>query len=282
MTEDATDRLLASAFATAHVEDVARLVESLGVESIAEVLEALPDDVAGAVVAKLVPTRAVAALGHLEPTRAAGLAAAAGPVATAAILRRATPELREAVQPRLTARDRAAVERLLENLPGTAGAVMDPLAPVVAADSTVSVARSELVAQEVATMSYVYAVSRDGKLQRVLRVSDLLRAPLDELVRALPEASLETVLPSASLETVVSHGAWERQDALPVVDQGGKFLGAIRHSVARRISRDLGTTARRPEATETAAALAEFYGLGLSGIGDWLVSLVHAPRGTRN
>jgi predicted transcriptional regulator len=77
----------------------------------------------------------------------------------------------------------------------------------------------------------------------------------------------------ADVPTVAAHPAWRDFDALPVVDDAGRLVGAIRHKTIRQMGRE-----SRPPMMATLVGLSELYWTGLAGI---LSSLRAPPAQTR-
>ena len=111
---------------------------------------------------------------------------------------------------------------------------------------------------------YLYVVDRDRKLVGVLDIRELLIAHSNELLPAVMRSNLDRVRAGAGIADMMAHPGWRDYDALPVVDEAGVFLGALRHRTLRRIETD--SPSAQDGATETLAALAELYFIGAGGM----------------
>jgi len=99
------------------------------------------------------------------------------------------------------------------------------------------------------------------------------RGPLLSLARAV-----EPFPARADVAAMSVHPGWYEHDSLPVVDERGVYLGAVRHERLRQQQGAPG--ARRTRGgVEAVVALGELYWLGLSGLVTGLASA--GPRATR-
>ena len=266
------------AFAECHPAGVARVLERNLEDSSAALLARMPAPAASAVIEDMVPIHAARLL-ERAPTRGAAAIVDELPLdSAAALLRRTSEKFRKQLLASLgeSARARSLAE-LLSHEPGTAGALMDPLVLALPEELDAGEALAEVRANPERAMYYLYVVGDGGKLVGVVNQRELMLAPATASLATIMTAQPETVLANAGREAIASHPAWQRVHALPVVHKSGLFLGAIRYEIVRRIERDLGRRAHGADAQETAAALAELYGLGLGGIVEWATSAVRGP-----
>jgi magnesium transporter len=174
------------------------------------------------------------------------------------------------------------LRRLLENEPHTAGALMDPLVLALPEDLSAAEALERIRREPEHAMYYIYIVDADGRLTGVVNVRELMLAANDSLLRNIMAAKPDSLPAHAGREAIVSHPAWQKVHALPVVDRQGELLGAIRYEIVRRLEADLGMSARSGRDRATALALAELYALGISGLAEFAtsgVSSARVPRG---
>ena len=73
---------------------------------------------------------------------------------------------------------------------------------------------------------------------------------------------LAKVRADTDVATVEAHPGWQEYDALPVVDEQGVFVGAIRHRAVRRMR----TGGAQPNDGGTMLSLAELYWIGIGGM----------------
>lgn len=211
---------------------------------------------------RLAPPSAAAALCELEPETGGRLLSRIPAEQAAALLRRLEPEARERLLGSLPDRER--VRRLLELREGSAGALMDPRALALPEDLELEEVRRRLGRLSAHLALELYAVDREQRLVGVADLREVLdvsrRGPLADLVR-----KVEPLLATVDLATISAHPGWAERGSLPVVDERGVYLGALRAERLRGLAE--GADSRRARAgRETVVALGELYWLGLSGL----------------
>jgi Mg/Co/Ni transporter MgtE len=245
-----------------HPIEAAGLLGSQPPDEAASILARLPEDAAAALVGKMAPASATAALARLPPAMGAKLLARLPAEPAAALLRRLEPSPREAL---LAALPDAGSVRLLLALPeGTAGTLMDPNVLAVPVDVDLDEARRRVGRHSSQLALELYVVDRAQRLVGAVDLREVLdasrRGPLAELVR-----EQEPLPATADAATIAAHPAWAERGSLPVVDERGLFLGALRAERLRRLAQET-QRGRSQAGTETVAALGELYWLGLSGL----------------
>lgn len=266
------------AFSALHPDAVARVVEeSDELDSVALLLELGPERAAN-VLREMTPTLAARRLERMSTTEAARSIDALSLDSAAALLRRLSEGRRDEIMKALRpgARERS-LRGLLAHAPDTAGGLMDPLVLAIPEDISALEALERVRAAPMNAMFYVYVLGSSGKLTGVINQRELMLAPPDAVVSSIMTAPPETLQASASEQAIVAHPAWQRVHALPVIDRRGTFLGAIRYKTARRLEHQLHRSARAPSPDVTARALGEFYGLALTGLGEWILSTARDP-----
>jgi magnesium transporter len=271
------DRLLSRAFLAAHPAEAAEVLERLPPRAAVAVLDDVAAASAALVLQRMAPGAAVACLVALDVARAAPIVAHLPVHTGAALLRRIDPAHRAALLPRLQPAEARAMETLLNQLDGTAGAIMDPHALALPEDLTARDARRRVRRSADHARAYLYVVRRDQTLAGVLGLRELLATPASTTLAAAMHGDVRSLAADADEASVVSHPGWRRFHTLPVVDDRGVYLGAVRYETMRAAETRLAT--REPAARTLAAVLsaAELYWIGLAGL---LVGLA-APLGAR-
>ena len=249
-----TEEALARAYAEEHPEEGARL------------LAALEPSSASAVLAAADPSASARALWGLSVERAAALLEVLDPRAAVDALRQMEDERRTELLASL-ASDRSTLLAVLSRYaPNTAGGRLDPRAPAFFEELPAGEVLERLVANPYSTLHYLYAV--DGE-RRLTGASSLRQLTLAN--RAAPLSAFMVREPSAleagdSLAVIVRHPGWMKHHALPVVDPGRRFLGAIRYATFRAIEAELGRALSGPDLNDAAGALAELCAIGASAV----------------
>jgi magnesium transporter len=257
---------LASAYAAAHPGEVARLLESASDVERAELLSELGAAAAAPVLAATTPRSAAEALVRLSREDAAHILEALDPRAAAMLLLRLTPAEASALLEPLSAARSQQLRMLLQYGPGRAGGRVDPRAAAVPESLTADEALRRVLREPEGVLYYVYVLDDAQRLVGVVNLRELMRAPGDSRVEAIMVRDPERLRADDPLERIANHGAWRRAHALPVVDDSGRFLGAIRYAVFRAIEAELGQAVGGPDAGRSASALAELYGLGANAL----------------
>jgi hypothetical protein len=94
-------------------------------------------------------------------------------------------------------------------------------------------------------------------------------APPQQLVNNIMRREVDFLYALATREAIARHPAWSRVHTLPVIDSEHHLLGALRYETLRQLETELRTASGVPDRSETAAALAELYGIGLSSLFEW-------------
>jgi magnesium transporter len=276
------DRHLVEAFFGSHASEAARIVERLPLEAACAVLADAPGEAAARVLANVSPGIAAGTLAAMPPAASAGVVAHLSPGIAGAALRRLSADDRAALLAALPRRMAARVSASLAHPPGSAGSVMDPDALALPEDLTVREARVRVARAGHRALPYVYVLRRDHTLCGAISSTELLRARQESHLSSARRVDVVRLPASASRRTIVSHPAWRHLRALPVVDDGGVYLGAIALETVERLEAEL--ESRRTQQSPLVAALrvVEIYSAGVAGLLKTLVAPLanrrEAPR----
>jgi len=224
-THDALLKLLAQS----HPETAARGLEGLDGPEGAALLKRLPDAVAIAVVERMVPTKAADVMRHLEPERAAAIFRHLPPRSARSLLLQIEEQARDAALKNLPEEQAKVLRDLLRHAEDTAGAIMETPVASIAIDHTVQEAVSALRKAPRHAVHYLYVTDREGKLAGVVSVRDLLLAAPRDTVESLVQRDVVSVPTSMDQEQIATIVRERGFLALPVVDEGGRLLGVVRH-----------------------------------------------------
>jgi magnesium transporter len=256
-------RQLADRILRDHPERGALVLERHPLESGVAVLARMPIDEAAGVLRRLTPSLASQLAASLPPTHAGELIEALDLDHAARIARRLTDAAREAVLVGLSKDRLRSLRSLLAFDEDTAGGLMDP--DVLALPAELGVAAAlERIRREPSHARYnLYVVDDEQRLVGALNLRELLLAPAEaELADLMTPAPLHLVA-DADRAQVVSHPGWKEVHSLPVVDDSGRYLGAIRYRTLRDLEEDLLRHATSD--TQPARAFGELLALGAAG-----------------
>jgi len=255
------------------------VLERLDESEAVRVLGTCPVSSAAAVVACLSPPYATAVLGGVKSERA-GRILGALPVDTAARLVRRTPkDVQTALLAHVDPKHANSIRAVLRFPEGSAGALMGP--DVLALPSELNARDAlERVRKGAELARYnLYVVDQEQRLVGALNLRELLLArrstPLTDLMTRNPHR----VVATADRASVLANPGWKAVHALPVVDEAGVFLGAIRYRVLRHLEEEL--LAARTDDFDTSAALGQVVVEGARGLLDALSGAADVEMGRR-
>ncbi|MDA0838508.1 MAG: CBS domain-containing protein [Planctomycetota bacterium] len=258
-------------FLEAHPEDAARVLENLDATVVAEYLGGAPVKAAGEVLRRLTGAFASKVLENMQPDHAA-LALSQIPLdASAGLIRRLQEQTRKAVLNAFAKEDNEPLRSLLRYSKDSAGALMDPLVLALPHDLTVVASLEQIRNSPKHTTSYLYVVDREQKLIGVLNVRELMLADPAALLSSIMRPNMRSLSAHAPRAAILNHPAWKRFHTMPVVDNGGVFLGAVRYETLRNLEENSGTQAISDGA---GAALGELYWVGLTGLVEGLAASI--------
>lgn len=223
----------------AHPVEAARHLESLGPQEVGMLLEALPGEDIAHVLEHCLPVSTAKILGKLPEDLSADVLSAMNATSAIGVLRQFEEGSRYAILERMDNSMGATLRRALRYAPNTAGSLADPQVFTLPQDILVEEAISRLRTYGQKAMYYLYVIDRDGKLEGVVTLRQLLLDSSVHSVGTLMENQITTLSAEADLEEILNHPEWSRFHTLPVVDRWGTFFGALRYRMLRRIEKDV-------------------------------------------
>ena len=269
---------LIDVFAQEHPNDFARLLDRGDVAEVVRLLQRMEREPAARLLSRMNATRAADVLTKLTRDQAAQLMAEAGPSRAALILSHVDAATRASLLERMSGREAEAVRRLLVHGARTAGSIMDAMILSIAEDATAGEALQQAKQHAQHALFYLYVVDRDQLLVGVITLTELLGADPGASVQSLMTDRPAAIGSRASLLAIAAHPAWREQHALPVVDERGALLGAIRYEAMRRIESELGQAVKQSDMSQTAGALGQLYAIGALGMVEWMTALAPSKR----
>lgn len=226
--------LLTRRFLLDHPARAARVAQALPVDEVAAMLSGQPAGAVGAMWPWLAPHYADALLPRLaEPLAGALLTQMDAPDAGHVLSR-----LREAERERCLALVDSDYAKQLRDLlaypPDTAGRVMEPRIFRFHGEATAFEALTVLRRDKPRGVREVYIVDTGSRLQGAVDIETLAIADSHQTLASLARAPHAAVSPFDPLDEVTRQLREHRLDVLPVVDVGGRLLGAIPHATLLR------------------------------------------------
>jgi magnesium transporter len=259
-------RLLALSFLKDHADEAAAVLETRPPLEVAALLEEESPELVGTLLQRMTASSAAACLGKLPAQRAAAVCEVLAPNTLAALLRLMDPAAQSTVLRGIRRAVRGRVERVLRYPEGTAGALMDPRLPPFPQDITVENAIARMRKGHQGNCYYLYMVDREQRLVGVATVRELLLANRRDQLSVVMHSPVERLPANAVRHVVLSHPAWRLYHALPVVDEGGQYVGVIQYETLRRLESESSPGSGPAGAMETAMRLGELVWVGFAGV----------------
>jgi magnesium transporter len=215
-------------YASEHPVDAARALEALAATEAAALVRRLPPKTAGAVLERLEPDTAADLLSALGPEVTRELLAPMESRHAAAILHHLEDAARDAALSGLGAEDARRIRALLQYPSDTAGGLMKTRIATIRFDLTASQAISALRRAPRTSLFYLYVTDREGKLEGVINVRELLLASPRDPIAPLVNREVVTVPATMSRDQLADLLRERRLVALPVVDSEGYLLGVVK------------------------------------------------------
>lgn len=249
-------------FTEGHPTEAAALLGQQTADDAAAVLARLPEGAGARVLGRTASLVAAGALARLDPTRARTLLARVSLGRAAALLRQLEPEILEGLLVGLPGSER--LRSLIAYPRGTAGALMDPSVLALPADLDVDDARLRLGEFSAHLALELYLVDNDHRLVGVTDLREVLDPARRGALTALSRRT-DPLRDRDDLASLSAHPGWLHHDTLPVVDDRGTYLGAVRAERLRQVAQEA-ITRRSRGGTEAVLALGELFWLGVSGL----------------
>ncbi len=244
-----------------HPVEAARHLESLGPQAAGVLLEALPGEEIANVLEHCLPVSTAKILEELSKDLSADVLSAMNATSAIGVLRQFEETTRYDILERLDNSMGATLRRALRYSPNTAGSLADPQVFTLPPDIPVEEAISRIRTYGQKAMYYIYVIDRDGKLEGVVTLRQLLVDASDHSVGTLMETQITTLSAEANLEEIIKHPEWSRFHTLPVVDRWGTFFGALRYRMLRRIEKDVEGKAPLGSVSDSLMQLWEAYSI---------------------
>ncbi|NTW00541.1 MAG: magnesium transporter [Oscillochloris sp.] len=213
-----------------HPVDLARIVDALSVRESAEIVAALDDETAAETLEELSDERVADLLEGMEPERAADILEEMEPSAAADALEDLDDTVAEQILAQMEPEEAADVQALLAYDEDSAGRIMTSDLVRVPEQATVDEALATIRALPEAPdpLLAVYIVGDDpSDLRGIVRLRQLITSDLDASLTSLMEAEVPTVRPDDRAEDAARLLAEYNLLAIPVLDDGGHFIGIV-------------------------------------------------------
>lgn len=270
------ERRLGEELVRKHPERAAGVLERLGVEEAARVLGRATAREAAPALQRMSPQVAAEVLGNLGTDRIAQLLEALPLDVASRLTRRLSSERTAEALEKVSARLARALRSLHRFPEGSAGALMDPNVLALPEDLTAKEALDRVRETPENARYNVYVVDREQRLVGVVNLRELLLARPRSRLADLMVRQPKRLDARADRSVVVAHPGWREVHSLPVVDEQGGYLGAIRYRTLRELEDTL--LGGKVEDVNVREALGRLFAAGAGGLLDALTT--QGPQGT--
>lgn len=223
---------LLRSFVELHPEDAARAFESLDEREQVRLFKTLPSRIGVSLLQRISPPAVAPLVSRLDSSRAAELLQGVPPRIASTILHQFDEETREGFLGELNENIARPLRELARYPDDTAGGIMDPKVVSISSDVTAQQATAAIRKAPREALHYLYVTNRDGTLQGVLNMRDLLLASPRDRIEPLIRREVLTVPDTMNSEEVVQLMREKKFLAIPVVDFDGRLVGVVRHAEA--------------------------------------------------
>jgi magnesium transporter len=266
---------LASGFAARYPHEAAAALETRPPDEIAQVLQDLPRDAAAAVLIRLSPGASARAVERLDAVATAGILAELEVKDTLIVIRRVLPEVRDRIIQAMPAERADVLNSALRFPADTAGALMDPRVAALPVDMVADEALKAVRHEAEHAHDVLYVVDRNRGLAGAVTLQALLRAHPKDRLDSIMQGVLHRLHPSADRHALARHPGWRDGHSLPVVDRGGRLMGAVQYSETKKYQDELYGPVTG--SGETTRALGDLFWTGVGGVIDALTAAVAPP-----
>ncbi len=237
---------LSQIFMRSHPAEAARVLESVESAEAGVLLARVPARVGAPVLAAMLPNAAARSLAGLADEEALALLGELGTQPVVAVLRNLAEPRRSRLIDGLPTVAALASKLLMGYVEDSVGAWTDP--DVLALPGTTNAADTlERMRHVEATLQRVFVIGANGVFEGWVTLSVVLRAPAGASLASImitPEAVLPAQTPLAG---ALAHPGWSRASLLPVVESGGRLVGALtRDALSRAVQRSARLTRVAP------------------------------------
>lgn len=218
-----------------HPERAAAVLERLAVDDAALVLRRGEAEAAADLLARLSPSRAESLLARLDLARVTELFEALDHHAASRLARSLEPTRRDALLGELPASRAHALRNALRFPPNSAGALMDPEVLALPQDLEAREALDRVREQPERARYNLYVLDSEQKLVGALNLRELFLAEPSARLRDMMVASPRALTADLDRTQIAAHPGWREVHSLPVVDEEGVYLGALRYRTLREI-----------------------------------------------
>ncbi len=238
----------ASILQTFPAREAALFLSEQNLQSIATVLE------------NSIPYISAGYLDAMEPSLAAKVIDALDPEHAIPPLRHLNEPNRERIIDLLSKDSRNSYRALLQWPAGTAGAAMNPFLLVLTEDMKISEAMKRTRSEHKDANYFPYVVDSKQRLVGTLSIRKLMLASPKQTLNEIVDRNGPQILGSTPIEYFIRNLDWKSFESIPVVDEEGILLGAIRRETLEKAASQSSPSNTNSSWADGLLGLGELYG----------------------
>lgn len=262
---------------TRHPRNSSVVLENLPRDAAAELLKKCSGTEASAVITRLSPHAAKGVLVHLEPEHIFKILGDLPVGQIARLIRGLDPKVRDAVVETFPKRVKHNLRLLLSFKQGTAGALMDPAVLALNKDLVIRDALEQIRENPELTRYNVYVVEENHLLVGVVNLRELFLAKKTLTLSEVMTTNPYRISSNADRATITTHPGWREAHSVPVVDDAGAYLGALRYRTFRELEE--ARSAKSTVDSDAGAAFGQVISTAAGGLLDALAGNTRRDEG---
>ncbi|MFH1038709.1 MAG: magnesium transporter [PVC group bacterium] len=228
LMEQGETRLLTQALSALHPEDVAEWLSDCSPKARLEIIRHLPLKIAGEILDTLPPSVRIDLVRNLSPAFLGGILEEMHPEKAAEVISELKPMKAPEVLKELSQQEFSEIRQVLTYPEDSAGRIMDTDLISIDREMTVEESVSLIKSSTIEEILYsVYVVNKEGKLQGIVPLRDLLTSPPGAPLSGIMKETVAVVTTRTDQEEVARLVKKYDLSVIPVVDGDGVLVGRI-------------------------------------------------------
>lgn len=251
---------LSSAYLTSHPREAASILQAFPAQEAALFLSEQNVQSIATVLEHSIPYISAGYLDAMETSLAAKVIVALGPEHAIPPLRHLNEPNRERILELLPQDSKNSYRTLLQWPAGTAGAAMNPFLLVLTDDMTISEAMKRTRRERKDANYFPYVVDSKQRLVGTLSIRKLMLASPRQTLNEIVDRNGPQIIGSTPIEYFIRNLDWKSFESIPVVDEEGILLGAIRRETLEKAASQSSTSNTTSSWADGLLGLGELYG----------------------
>lgn len=264
-TDKDTDLIIAEHFIHTDINEAVQVIEKLEYDDIADFILEIPLDLAIKVILHMTNYKVVKCLELLPLDFVVKLLGNIDLLSIELLLRQCDEEFRHTLLDNIAPNTAKKIRQKLKYEANSIGTYMKSkvfsLQKGLTANEAVELMKKErkLIASE------IFVLDEKGRIEGIVKIAQLVLAEGTDPIASILTKEIPKCFANESIQTIVSHPAWGKYRALPVVEQSGALIGSLHFEDVSKanLKKD---SERSNRVAKTGSALGELYWIGLTGL----------------